>query len=267
MICILLTQTLCFCMDQCIPLALYSPDSTMWGKYLYIFWDHQAQPKLTEFATIYQSWPNSLQINQCFQVLLDVNSKHYPILSKVKAEILAAFAEYVWWRAMVTLAVCNSCRERLHWDMCCGENTVPFYCLGSTPYRVSPLPFSWLIGMSHRMSHPTSTKDMSFMVCVTWLSGEPGQAFFHFCLREVSIGWHHTIPCLWSSIIFWHWLSPSSGEVFVFIMGTYYINNTRCSTVAGELEPCSGVLLEVCQHKVVLRTLVLTLQFPWCNVG
>lgn len=141
MICILLTQTLCFCMDQCIPLALYSPDSTMWGKYLYIFWDHQAQPKLTEFATIYQSWPNSLQINQCFQVLLDVNSKHYPILSKVKAEILAAFAEYVWWRAMVTLAVCNSCRERLHWDMCCGENTVPFCCLGSTPYRVSPSAF------------------------------------------------------------------------------------------------------------------------------
>lgn len=137
-----------------------------------------------------------------------------------------------------------------------------FAVLGAPHIELAPLPFSWLIGMSHRMSHPTSTKDMSFMVCVTWLSGEPGQAFFHFCLREVSIGWHHTVPCLWSSIIFWHGLPPSSGEVFVFIMGTYYINNTRCSTVAGELGPCSGVLLEVCQHKVVLRTLVLTLQFP-----
>lgn len=99
--------------------------------------------------------------------------------------------------------------------------------------------------------------------------GSLHKPFFHFCFREVSIGCHHTVPCLWSSIIFWHFeeLPPSSGRVFVFIIGTYCISNTRCSAVAGELQPCFGVLLEMCQHRVVLRALVLTLQFPWFSVG
>lgn len=74
-------------------------------------------------------------------MLLDVESKHYPILSKIKAEILAAFAGYVWWTGVVTAATSNSCRERPHWDMVCGENIMPCCCLESAPCSVSPCAF------------------------------------------------------------------------------------------------------------------------------
>lgn len=136
--------------------SLYIPETAPCEKNIYTYFGTigLSNLRLTEFAIMHQICLNSLLINQCFQVLLDADSRHYSILSKVKAEILAAFAEYVWWRSVVPLATCNSCRDRLHWDKFCGENIVPCCCLESTPCRVS-LPFSWLIGMSHRMSHPT----------------------------------------------------------------------------------------------------------------
>lgn len=85
----------------------------------------------------------------CFQVLLDPDSERDAILSKVEAEVLAAFAEYVSCRSMVTLATCNSCRERPHWDMVCGEIIVPCCCLESIPCRVSSSVFQKWHSLAH----------------------------------------------------------------------------------------------------------------------
>lgn len=172
--------------------------------------------KLTGLATMHQVWLNLLQLKRCFQVLLDPDSKRYPVLSKLTAEVLAAFAECVWWWGVVTLATCNRCRQRPHWDMVYGENIVPCCCLESTPCRVSPSAFQKWRLLAHwditQDEQSYSTKGMSFVVCSTWLSGEPVEAFFHFRLRQVSTGGHHTVPWLCSSVIFQHFeeLPPSS---------------------------------------------------------
>lgn len=71
-----------------------------------------------------------------------------------------------------------------------------------------------------------------------------------------------TAPWLSFSGTLWHFekLCASSEEVFGLFMGTNYISNTRNSELAGELQHCSDVLLELSQCRVFLRTLLLMLQ-------
>lgn len=164
--------------------ALHVPQTVLCEKNTYTYFRTigLSNLKLTGLATMHQVWLNLLQINRCFQVLLDPDSKRYPVLSKLTAEVLAAFAECVWWWGMVTLATCNSCRQRPHWDMVYGENIVPCCCLESTPCRVSPSAFQKWRLLAHwgvtQDEQSYSTKGMSFVVCSTWLSGEPVEAFF-----------------------------------------------------------------------------------------
>lgn len=79
---------------------------------------------LTGFATTHQIWLNLLQINQCFQELLDADRKHYRFLSKVKAEGLAAFLSMcggeVWshWPLVVLVGKETPLRHGLWGEYC-----------------------------------------------------------------------------------------------------------------------------------------------------
>lgn len=78
--------------------------------------------------------------------------------------MLAAFAGYLWCWDIHTLATCNSCSERPHWDT---------WFMGLTSCLVAVLRVSqvwfrslrprsgtcWLTGISHRTSYPNPTKD------------------------------------------------------------------------------------------------------------
>ena len=61
----------------------------------------------------------------------------------------------------------------------------------------------------------------------------------------------------------WHFeeLPACSEEAFGLLVGTNYINNTS-SELAGELQPCCDVLLDVSLCRALLKTLLLMLQ-PW----